>query len=87
VVKAFHFHEVRQISGTNPSGPGSYSGTQDAEWWLSRDDGLPVERKQTVDLSTDTGIPSVGNVLYHEVSGWTLSALAPAPLGTGDAGL
>jgi hypothetical protein len=85
-VSAFHFHETRQLSGTNPTGAGSYSGTQETNWWFSRADGLPLKRTQTVDLTTDTGIPAVGNVLYAETSSWTLSALDPAPLAQTDGG-
>ncbi len=74
----FHFVEERQVSGTNPAGPGLYVGTQSTLWWFSRDTGLPLKRTSTVQVETDTG-PDLGSLQYEETSSWVLLAEQPSP--------
>lgn len=79
----YHFSEARQISGTNPAGEGSYTGTTATEIWLSKRDALLVKRTGSVSLSTDTGNKTLGTIDYTETSSWQLLATEPAPLADG----
>jgi hypothetical protein len=66
-VAAYHFHQERTLSG-------SQTGTQTADLWFAKKDGLPLrnERDQTVHTNT-----VIGSSTYTEHGSFELTSLQP----------
>ena len=66
-VPAYHFRQVRTLSG-------SQTGTQTAELWFARSNGLPLRNQHDVTVKTDT---VVGSSTYTEHGSFQLTSLRP----------
>ena len=66
-VAAYHFHQERTVSG-------SQTGTQTADLWFAKKDGLPLRNQRDQTVRTDT---VVGSSTYTEHGNFALTALRP----------
>jgi hypothetical protein len=66
-VPAYHFRQVRTLSG-------SQTGTQTADLWFAKSNGLPLRNQRDVTVKTDT---IVGSSTYTEHGSFQLTSLRP----------
>jgi hypothetical protein len=66
-VPAYHFRQIRTLSG-------SQTGTQTAELWFARSNGLPLRNQRDVTVKTDT---VVGSSTYTERGSFQLTSIRP----------
>ena len=66
-VAAYHFHQERSLTG-------SQTGTQTADLWFAKKDGLPLRNQHSATVRTDT---VVGTSTYTEHGSFELTSLQP----------